>query len=176
MLLRRVLNCFLLLCAFAWLATTSAFASEYHGQVTFNGLPVPGTAVTATQGDKKLSVVTDDQGIYEFADLPDGKWTINISMTGFAPVIQDVTIPPGGPVAAIEIKLLTLDQIRAANKPVKVEATAPVVAEASTPAAPASGTTPAAAGGKKPAAPAKGAAAGNEQASAAPPPPPPPAA
>ena len=175
MLSRWVVNCFLLLCAFAWLAAASAFASEYHGQVTFNGLPVPGTAVTATQGDKKLSVVTDDQGIYQFADLPDGKWTIDISMTGFAPVTQDVTIPPGGPVAAIEIKLLTLDQIRAAAKPVKVEATAPVVAEASTPAVPASGTTPAAAGGKKPAIPAKGAATGTQQASAAPEPPPPPA-
>jgi hypothetical protein len=173
MLLRRVLNCFLLLCAFAWLATASAFASEYHGQVTFNGLPVPGTAVTATQGDKKLSAVTDDQGIYEFADLPDGKWTIDIAMTGFAPVTEEVTIPPGGPVAAIEIKLLTLDQLRAATKPVKVDQAPDLTA--AVPATPApgattSGTTPAAAAnGKKPAAPTQQASGG------APEPPPPPA-
>ena len=30
-----------------------ALASEYHGQVTFGGLPVPGATITATQGDQK---------------------------------------------------------------------------------------------------------------------------
>lgn len=51
---------------------SSARASEYHGQITFGGFPVPGATVAATQGEKKFSVVSDQGGVYSFADLPDG--------------------------------------------------------------------------------------------------------
>ena len=120
----------LLLCAIAWLSVASlAMASEYHGQITFGGLPVPGTTVTvtATQGSKKAVAITDAQGVYSFPDLADGTWTIDIEMTGFAPVKQEVTVAPNAPAGTFEMKLLSLDQIRAAAKPVKVEA-APVMA------------------------------------------------
>ena len=39
-----------------------ALASEYHGRVTFGGLPVPGATVTATQGSQKVVAVSDQQG------------------------------------------------------------------------------------------------------------------
>ena len=161
MLLRRVVHHLLLGCAFAWLAVSGpAIASEYHGQVTFSGLPVPGTTVTvtATQGGKTVAAVTDDQGIYSFHDLADGTWTIQIEMTGFAPLKQDVTVAPNAPAGAFELKLMSLDQIRAAAKPIKVDAAA-VATASTTPAA----TTPAATPGK--ATPAKGAA--NTQAASA---------
>ena len=58
----------------ASVACTLLPASEHHGIVKFGGLAVPGATVTATQGDKKLAAVTDPQGIYSFADLPDGVW------------------------------------------------------------------------------------------------------
>ena len=165
MSLRRVVNRLLLLCAFAWVAVSGpAIASEYHGQVTFGGLPVPGTTVTvtATQGGKTVAAITNDQGIYSFPDLADGTWTIAIEMTGFAPVKQDVTVAPNAPSGAFEMKLLSLDQIRAAVKPVKVEV-APVVTASATPA---TGTSaPAAAKGSAPA-PAKGAAANSQVAGA----------
>ena len=62
-----------ILCAFAALcASIAAWASEYHGQVFFGGVPVPGATVTVTQGDKRFSTVTDRQGLYQFADLADG--------------------------------------------------------------------------------------------------------
>src|ERR1035441_3043994 len=97
MLLRRLVNGLLLLCVFAWLAVPGlARASEYHGQVTFSGLPLPGTTVTvtATQGDKKAVATTDDQGLFTFANLADGTWTVTLEMTGFETLKQDVAIVP----------------------------------------------------------------------------------
>jgi hypothetical protein len=152
---RRMSNYFRLLCALAWLTVSSmAFASEYHGQVTLGGLPVPGATVTATQGDKKSVAVSDAQGLYSFPDLADGTWTIQVEMTGFAAIKQDVAIAPNTPTATWELKLLSLDQIRAAAKPIKVETTVAPAAVASA-EIPASGTAVAPAK----AAPAKGAPA-----------------
>jgi len=51
-------------------------ASEHHGQVTFGGVPVPGAVITATQGDKKMTAITNDVGVYVFPDLPDGTWSL----------------------------------------------------------------------------------------------------
>ncbi|HEY1499668.1 MAG TPA: carboxypeptidase-like regulatory domain-containing protein, partial [Acidobacteriaceae bacterium] len=74
-----------------------AAASEYHGQVLFGGLPVPGATVTVTQGTKLLSTVTDGQGLYEFPDLPDGPWKIRIEMRGFSSLDGAVTVAPNTP-------------------------------------------------------------------------------
>src|SRR6266699_3279648 len=73
------------------------FASEHHGQVKFGGLPVPGATVTATQGDKKMVAVADQQGAYSFADLADGIWKVRVQMLCFADVEQDVSIAPNAP-------------------------------------------------------------------------------
>ena len=104
----------------------AALASPYHGQVVFNGLPLPGSVVTvtATQGEKKAVAVSDDQGLFGFADLADGKWELDIEMTGFAPLKTEITVAPGAAVATFEMKLLTLEAMRAADKPVKVDVTA----------------------------------------------------
>ncbi len=40
-------------------------ASEYRGVVTFGGLPLPGATITATQGTKKLTAVSDQDGAYQ---------------------------------------------------------------------------------------------------------------
>ena len=58
-------------------------ASEHHGQVNFGGLPVPGVTVTATQGDKRLVAITDQQGSYTFAALDEGVWMFQVEMQGF---------------------------------------------------------------------------------------------
>ncbi|MGB7281170.1 MAG: carboxypeptidase-like regulatory domain-containing protein [Candidatus Acidiferrum sp.] len=106
-----------LLCVVAWLAAASvAAASEYHGRVTFGGLPVPGATVTATQGGKAFTTITDTQGIFSFSDLTDGTWTIEVAMTGFAAVKQDVVVAPNGPVAKWELKMLPLEQMKAEVK------------------------------------------------------------
>jgi hypothetical protein len=96
-----------------WLASTLAAASEYRGEVTFGGLPVPGATVTATRGDTKLVSITNQGGAYSFADLIDGTWTIEIEMQCFSTIKQDVVIAPNISAATWELKLLPLDQIKA---------------------------------------------------------------
>ena len=68
-------------------------AANYFGQVTFNGLPVPGATVTATQGEKKASATTNADGIYQLADLADGLWTLTIELFGFARITREITVP-----------------------------------------------------------------------------------
>ncbi len=53
-----------------FVCAASLLAAEQRGQVTFNGVPVPGATVTAIQGDKKLIAVTDLQGVYSFRRSP----------------------------------------------------------------------------------------------------------
>jgi hypothetical protein len=109
--MRRIIQ---LMIALAALALSSvAVASEYHGQVTFGGLPVPGATVTATEGSKQFATSTDQQGLYSFPDLTDGKWTIEVGMTGFSAIKQEVVIGPNTLAAKWELKLLPLDQIKA---------------------------------------------------------------
>src|SRR5271170_1533713 len=74
------------------LVASSAMASEYHGLVSFGGLPVPGATVTLTQGGKKFVIVTDMQGFYSFSALANGPATVAVEMTGFSPIKQDVVI------------------------------------------------------------------------------------
>jgi len=55
------------LCTLALLlASGAAVASDYRGQILFEGLPVPGATVVAIQGDKKLNAVSDEQGYFFF--------------------------------------------------------------------------------------------------------------
>src|SRR5437773_1270979 len=84
-------------------------ASDYFGQVTFNGVPVPGVTVTATQADRradrktdqktnqktdqKTTVTTDLDGIYHLADLADGLWILTIGMLGFDDIRREITVP-----------------------------------------------------------------------------------
>ena len=117
---RRVYRSLRLLCCVVVLlaAASAAMASEYHGIVGFNGLPVPGVTVTVTQGGKKFVTVTDTQGFYSFPSLADGAASIELDMTGFSTIKQDVTVAPDGAMAKWDLKLMSLDQIRTAVKPV----------------------------------------------------------
>lgn len=85
----------------------------YRGQVTFNGLPVPGATVTAAQNDKTLTTVTDQQGDYLISGLAEGTCAITIEMTGFAPIKANVTISANAPLAKWELKMLPLAELRA---------------------------------------------------------------
>ena len=109
-------RCFLrivLLLAACWLSGLILLASEHQGQVAFGGLPVPGVAVTATQGDKKVTAITDGMGSYFFPDLADGKWTFEISMSGFATVTKELTVGPGAPSEPWELKLKSISEMQA---------------------------------------------------------------
>ncbi|HUN82776.1 MAG TPA: carboxypeptidase-like regulatory domain-containing protein [Terracidiphilus sp.] len=103
-----------LLCALTFgFAACTAWAAEYHGQVFFRGAPVPGALVTLSQGSQTFRVVTDRQGLYEFPNIPDGQWKIEISMRGFTTIDGSISVAPGAPQGSWELKLLGLDQLLA---------------------------------------------------------------
>jgi len=114
-----------------------ASASENHGQVIFNGSPVPGATITATQGSKAMVVISNEDGSYSFPDLPDGTWKIKIAMTDFATIEQTITVSPTTPAIKWDLKLLPLAQILSQAKAMKTGATTSVTA--SVPEVPAKG-------------------------------------
>ena len=109
----RCVNRYLRLCAIAFLSLSISAAAEHFGEVTFNGLPVPGATVTASQDAKNFSTITDRQGLYSFPELTNGTWTIEVEMSGFATLKKDVTVTPNAPAERWELKPLSLDQINA---------------------------------------------------------------
>ncbi len=114
-------RCFV--CAAVWLTCSAlAAASPYRGRVTFGGLPLPGATITATQGTAALSAVSDASGGFQFGDLADGKWTLDIEMQCFAPVHAEVTVAPNLPPAAYELKLLDPTQIQASVQSARLTA------------------------------------------------------
>jgi hypothetical protein len=92
-------------------AAVPAAGSPYRGVVRFGGLPLPGATIKATQGSKTATAVSDQQGSYQFDDLADGKWTIEVEMQCFATIHAEVTVVPNMPAAAWELKLLPVDRL-----------------------------------------------------------------
>src|SRR5438309_718126 len=71
-------------------------------------------------------------------------------LTGFAPAKQDVTVAPNAAADKIELKAMSLDELRAAVKPIKVDPAAAVAAApAPSPAAITPGAATSAANGAK---------------------------
>jgi hypothetical protein len=101
----------LLVLALSLIDSFASAASQHHGQVTFGGGPVPGATVTATRAEKRLVAITDQQGIYTFADLEDGVWTFRVDMFGFATQTQDITVASDTPSPVWELKLLPFEEI-----------------------------------------------------------------
>lgn len=119
--MQHALRCLCFLALPALPATASA--AEYHGVVTFHGLPVPGATVTIVQGGKKYVTVTDTQGSYSFPTLADGAATLQIQMTGFSSTEDSILVAADTSMGKSELKLLTLEAMRSELKPV---ASAPI--------------------------------------------------
>lgn len=135
-------------------------AAEYHGVVKSGGFPLPGAAVTATQGDKKMFAASDQDGVYSFSDLPDGTWQLQVEKPGFSTAKQDVTPGGGLPGAEFELKMLALDEIEAVAAPAAPAPAAVPAPTTTSTAAPGSGTSgPTAASAAKPGSGAKAGAA-----------------
>jgi hypothetical protein len=134
-------------------------ASEHKGVVVSGGLPVPGATITATQGDRKVAALSDAHGLYSFADLADGVWSVQVEMLCFTPLKREIAIGPGAPPAEWELKMLPFEEIRASAPPPPPPPSAPPPAAAAPPATqqPASAAKPAAKGKTKAASPASGA-------------------
>ena len=83
-------------CLLALLCAISVPAADHFGNVKFGGVPVPGVTVTASQGGTKLSTITDDAGIYNFTDIAEGTWNLQVEMQMFEPQQRSITVrePP----------------------------------------------------------------------------------
>src|SRR6185312_13424393 len=101
----------------ACVALLPLIGAEYRGQVKFGDLPLPGVTIVATQGDKKVSAVTDPNGVYDFPDLPDGTYQFDVEKLGFTGVKKDVTVGSGLPGPVFSLDMLSLDKIETVSAP-----------------------------------------------------------
>ena len=83
--------------------------SGHRGQVTFNGVPVPGATVTVAQADKTFTSITDQEGLYSFPQLAEGSFTIQVEMLGFSTIKQEVNVET----SVFELKMLPVEEIHA---------------------------------------------------------------
>jgi trimeric autotransporter adhesin len=113
MRLRNLTRCISLAVA----ALVTVIAAEYHGEVRFAGLPLPGVTVTATQGDNSVTAATDPKGVFSFADLPDGHWSLRVEKLGFSTATQEVTVSADSPGAWFELKMFSPSEMRAVAVP-----------------------------------------------------------
>lgn len=119
-------------------------ASEHHGMVTFNGLPVPGATITATEGDKRLVAISNQQGVYTFTDIEDGLWKFQVEMVGFGTQSQDIAVAADSSSPTWELKLLPLEEITRGITIINNKASTPTAGSpgsASGPPTAAAGTT-----------------------------------
>jgi hypothetical protein len=120
-----------------WLAVAGLMAAEHHGTIKSGGLPLPGVTVTASQGEKKQTTTTDENGRYAFPDLADGVWKLEIEMLGFERLTNDVAVAYNAPSPEWTLKMVSLSAITAPKPsaaPVP-SAPAPATANAQAPAA-----------------------------------------
>jgi len=66
-------------------------AAQYSGSVRAADAYVPGATVTARQGDKRVTVFTDEYGRYGM-DLTPGVWDVQVEMFEFTPEKRQVTM------------------------------------------------------------------------------------
>jgi hypothetical protein len=88
---------------FALLCAGSFVLKAQSGNVRAAGQPVPGAVVTVTQGTQRASTVTNSDGHF-FVSVPTGRWTVEVTMFGFEPFKETVTLSPGSPVT-LNLKL-----------------------------------------------------------------------
>jgi len=117
-------------------AAERALAGEHAGEVTFNGLPVPGVTVTASSGDRQLVTTTDERGRFRFADLATGVWTVRVEMLGFDTITRDVTVGDAPQPSAWTLTLRSFDDI-ARGSPLMLPSAKPPPSTGAVPATPA---------------------------------------
>ncbi len=82
--------------------------SDISGRVLFNGLAVPGAVVTATQGDKPATTISDEDGWFRFSGLTDGHCIIRVEMRGFAASRREIVLPLSEPATSALDFVLTV--------------------------------------------------------------------
>ena len=73
-------------------ACFAALALAQTGVVKSEGQPIPGATVKATQGDRILLTLTDNDGAFRFDGMTPGQWIVSVDMFGFDPGRKEVQV------------------------------------------------------------------------------------
>jgi hypothetical protein len=76
-----------------FLAIPLLAGTKHSGSVRAADQFLPGAAITAVQGDTKVTTFTDESGRYTL-DLAPGVWDVQVQVFGFAPVHESITVGP----------------------------------------------------------------------------------
>jgi len=106
-------------------------AAEHRGVVKFGTVPIPGASVTAKQGDKTVTALTDAQGAYRLSDVADGAVSVRVEMRGFAPSEREL---PAAEVAEWALTMLPMAELTAAGAAAEVRVAAAPKVEIKRPA------------------------------------------
>ncbi|MDE3105374.1 MAG: TonB-dependent receptor [Acidobacteriota bacterium] len=68
----------------------SAFAADQQGLVRYQGKPVPGVVVIATNGQSTVRAVTDANGLYLLVGVTDAPWHLRVETVGFETAERDL--------------------------------------------------------------------------------------
>src|ERR1035437_5718604 len=103
-------RCVLLIAVGLLLCVTSQ-ASTLRGKVVYAEHALSGVQITARSGDRTESVISDNSGAFQFADLADGKWQIEATMQCFEKLVADVNVTPEAAPLQLEMKLLPAEKL-----------------------------------------------------------------
>ena len=74
------------------LAVSLPFVFAQSGTVKAGSQPIPGATVRATQGERSLVTLTDDNGAFRFDGMTPGAWVVEADMFGFDHLRRDVQV------------------------------------------------------------------------------------
>src|SRR5204862_2294410 len=69
-----------------------ATSSAQSGTVKAGSQSVPGATVRATQGERSLVTLTDDNGAFHFDGMTPGAWVVEADMFGFDHLRREVQV------------------------------------------------------------------------------------
>lgn len=98
------------------LLAAPSMAATLRGQVTLNGMPVPGATVTVTQGQSGFATITDSRGAYMFPELKTGECTLTIAMTGFVTIHQRIVVTENSPAQTWTLAFLPPGETKARTR------------------------------------------------------------
>lgn len=91
---------------------------DVAGRVVFNGIGVPGAAVTLANADRTLTTATKDDGGFAFTSVTEGTWTLRVQMRGFVVESRAIAAPLVGAPLTIALTMQTFDEMAAEMSPV----------------------------------------------------------
>src|SRR6185369_17418077 len=74
------------------LAVSLPVVFAQSGTVKAGSQPIPGATVRATQGERSLVTLTDDNGAFRFNGMTPGAWVVEADMFGFDHVRREVQV------------------------------------------------------------------------------------